>query len=103
MQDTNKWYIQIKFKHFKFSSILLIQQLSKLRYGAYHRQCFKCMKCKRPLDYQTLAEGPDNDVSTFVLLALLTHRAHVTPDLLQELLLLHARAQVEGKPARCRL
>merc|ERR1719219_2994160 len=32
------------------------------KYGAYHRQCFKCMKCKRPLDYQTLAEGPDNDI-----------------------------------------
>merc|ERR1712088_388907 len=24
------------------------------KYGAYHRQCFKCMKCKRPLDYPTL-------------------------------------------------
>jgi len=32
------------------------------KYGSYHRQCFKCMKCKRPLDYQTLAEGPDNDI-----------------------------------------
>ena len=42
---------------------MLIPQFSKQRYGSYHRQCFKCMKCKRPLDYQMLAEGPDNDVS----------------------------------------
>ena len=32
------------------------------KFGAYHRQCFKCMKCKRPLDYQSLSEGPDQDV-----------------------------------------
>jgi len=32
------------------------------KYGYYHKKCFKCMKCKRPLDYQTLSEGPDNEV-----------------------------------------
>jgi len=32
------------------------------KWGSYHRKCFKCMKCKRPLDYATLSEGPDNEV-----------------------------------------
>ena len=27
------------------------------KYGYYHKKCFKCLKCKRPLDYQTLSEG----------------------------------------------
>jgi hypothetical protein len=28
----------------------------------YHRQCFTCGNCKRPLDYQMCAEGPDNNI-----------------------------------------
>ena len=32
------------------------------KFGAYHKKCFKCLKCKRPLDYQTLSEGPDSEV-----------------------------------------
>jgi len=32
------------------------------KYGCYHKKCFKCLKCKRPLDYATLSEGPDNEV-----------------------------------------
>ena len=27
-----------------------------------HQKCFKCSKCKRPLDYGSLAEGPDNQL-----------------------------------------
>ena len=25
--------------------------------GIYHKQCFKCSKCRRPLDYGSLAEA----------------------------------------------
>lgn len=32
------------------------------KYGLYHKKCFKCLKCKRSLDYQMLSEGPDNEV-----------------------------------------
>jgi len=32
------------------------------KFGYYHKKCFKCLKCKRPLDYQMLCEGPDNEV-----------------------------------------
>ena len=32
------------------------------KYGIYHQKCFKCSKCKRPLDYGSLAEGPDNQL-----------------------------------------
>ena len=27
----------------------------------YHRRCFTCEDCRRPLDYSTLSEGPVND------------------------------------------
>ena len=29
--------------------------------GVYHRQCFKCSKCRRPLDYASLAEA-ENEI-----------------------------------------
>ena len=32
------------------------------KYGLYHKKCFKCFKCKRPLDYNSLTEGPDSEV-----------------------------------------
>ena len=30
--------------------------------GYYHKKCFKCATCKRPLDYQLLSEGPDKEI-----------------------------------------
>ena len=30
--------------------------------GIYHRRCFTCVDCKRALDYQLLADGPDGEL-----------------------------------------
>lgn len=30
--------------------------------GLFHRKCFTCADCKRALDYQLCAEGPDGDI-----------------------------------------
>ena len=30
--------------------------------GLYHKKCFTCTNCKRALDYQMCAEGPDGDI-----------------------------------------
>lgn len=30
--------------------------------GLYHRRCFSCHDCKRALDYQLCAEGPDSEI-----------------------------------------
>ncbi|CAB4062558.1 unnamed protein product [Lepeophtheirus salmonis] len=30
--------------------------------GSYHRRCFTCFHCKRPLDYQLCAHGPDDEI-----------------------------------------
>ena len=32
------------------------------KFGYYHKKCFKCFKCRRPLDYNNLAEGPDSEI-----------------------------------------
>ena len=52
-----------EFIHVPFS-ILKVFEAEKMtgKYGAYHKKCFKCQKCKRPLDYATLSEGPDSEV-----------------------------------------
>ena len=30
--------------------------------GLFHKKCFTCAVCKRALDYQMCAEGPDGDI-----------------------------------------
>jgi hypothetical protein len=41
------------------ASLIQVFEAEKMtgKYGYYHKKCFKCIKCKRPLDYQTLSEG----------------------------------------------
>ncbi len=30
--------------------------------GLFHKKCFTCGQCKRALDYQLCAEGPDSNI-----------------------------------------
>ena len=32
------------------------------RYGIYHRKCFSCEECRRPLDSSSMTEGPDSSI-----------------------------------------
>ena len=33
-----------------------------MRSGQYHKKCFSCFECKRPLDYSTATDSPHNEV-----------------------------------------
>lgn len=33
-----------------------------MRNGKYHRKCFSCSECKRLLDYNIAADGPNGEI-----------------------------------------
>ena len=58
------WRLTLYYHSVQLSVYLQVFEAEKMtgKYGIYHQKCFKCSKCKRPLDYGSLAEGPDNQL-----------------------------------------
>ena len=53
----NDFYIYLDF----FSQVFEAEKMTG-KFGYYHKKCFKCLKCKRPLDYQSLSEGDKHNM-----------------------------------------
>ena len=57
MKNDATFYIYLDF----FSQVFEAEKMTG-KFGYYHKKCFKCLKCKRPLDYQSLSEGDTHNM-----------------------------------------